>query len=125
MRRVPTGYDPNVGQPRFASGRNIGPPSLTRPNGFYAEADSFDQLKDLFFKPDGLVFHYIVPQGCLDSSRIALTILEPCTIATKFFWLLQKRILALILNTILDIFPVSLICNFFEESIFVSRIIMV
>lgn len=64
MRRIPTAYDPYLGFPRFAS-RNIGPPSPTRPNGFYAEADGFQQLKDLFFKPDGLVFHHIVPQGLL------------------------------------------------------------
>lgn len=64
MRRIPTGYDPALGYPKFGS-RSIGPPSPTRPNGFYVEADGFDQLKDLFFKPDGLVFHHIVPQGLL------------------------------------------------------------
>jgi len=64
LRRIPTGYDPAVGYPRFAS-RNIGPPSLTRPNGLYVEADGFQQLKDLFLKPEGLVFHHIVPQGLL------------------------------------------------------------
>lgn len=64
MRRIPTGYDPTLGYPRFAV-RNIGPPSPTRPNGFYVEADGFEQLKDLFFKPEDLVFHHIVPQGLL------------------------------------------------------------